>query len=392
MASILAELQNLVSPELRSEMARQTHESDEGLRKATDAAIPAFAATIASRSDDSNFMNQLVSRATGFLADTDATRPIAPVDSSPTDTNAGGWLALLFGQNLSPMTTNLARYAGIRESSASSLLISMAPLVLGYFGRLIRRHNLGATDLAARLRAERPAFEAALPAGFEMPGVRKPFDDTPRAVEDDTRERHEWRRQSWATPLAVLAALAVAGLIWWANQPSSHREMARTNIVATQPKAVGTRGTIEAPLPRPVAKEPSFGFAAGTAEDRLATYLAASTPGTLSVDLNRVNFATGSSTLTPESRAQVENLAAILRAYPKATAVVEGHTDNVGRENANRALSQARAQAVAKALTDAGISDDRVHAEGYGSQKPVADNATAEGRSQNRRVTIEVSR
>jgi len=71
---------------------------------------------------------------------------------------------------------------------------------------------------------------------------------------------------------------------------------------------------------------------------------------------------------------------------------VSGYTDNVGSsEAANLSLSKARAEAVARSLTAAGVAADRVHAAGYGSTKPVADNATEAGRSQNRRVAREVA-
>jgi len=112
----------------------------------------------------------------------------------------------------------------------------------------------------------------------------------------------------------------------------------------------------------------------------------------MTVDLDRVEFVSGSSRLAPRSAAQIGKLAEVLRSYPNASVVVAGHTDNRGREAANLKLSQARAESVTKALTEAGVSASRIRAEGYGSQKPVADNSTLRGRAQNRRVTLEVSR
>ena len=103
-----------------------------------------------------------------------------------------GWLTSLFGQNLSGVANSLGRYAVIRQSSASSLLLMCAPIVVGYLGRLIRTHNLSASELTERMRLERPQIASALPAGFEMPGfVRTPYETT-RAVVDQTRprERH----------------------------------------------------------------------------------------------------------------------------------------------------------------------------------------------------------
>jgi len=111
----------------------------------------------------------------------------------------------------------------------------------------------------------------------------------------------------------------------------------------------------------------------------------------MKVDLDRIGFGMGSATLTPPSQAQIDDIAAILREYPNATVTVAGHTDDLGNEQTNLGLSFARAETVAKALINAGVTADRVHAEGYGSQKPMADNSTALGRAQNRRVTLEVS-
>ncbi len=166
MASILAELRKLVTPELISEASRQTHEPDAAMTRAYDAAIPAYAATIANRSDDHGFMSQLVDLAAA-AADQDPVKSAMRFASSPTGVEtmaAGGWMSSLFGQNLSGVTHRLARYAGIRESSASELLLTCAPLVLGYLGRLIRTQNLSANDLAEQLQRERPHIASALPA------------------------------------------------------------------------------------------------------------------------------------------------------------------------------------------------------------------------------------
>jgi len=400
MASMLAELQKLVTPELLSEVTRQTHESDVAMSKACDAAIPAFAATIANRSDDRGFINQLVNLATGAV-DRDPMGTASRLASSPagTDMNtaAAGWLSTVFGPTLAGLTNSLARYAGIRESSVSSLLMTCAPLVLGYFERLIRSHNLSATDLADRLHAERPYIEAAMPAGFEMPGiVRKPYETTRGAVDETVsgREPRREKRESWSVPLAaLLAAVGIGGLLFWGIDSSRHREVARVNVERAAPSgAVGTRGTFTPPPSRATPTPPSFTYPAGSMEDRLSKYLASPGSGSMNIDLDRVEFVTGSARLTPRSRTQIEKLGVILRSYPMTTVVVAGHTDSRGREAANLRLSRARADAVAKALKDSGVRADRIRAEGYGGQKPVADNSTRAGRQQNRRVTLEVSR
>jgi outer membrane protein OmpA-like peptidoglycan-associated protein len=70
---------------------------------------------------------------------------------------------------------------------------------------------------------------------------------------------------------------------------------------------------------------------------------------------------------------------------------IGGYTDNSGNPDANKQLSQARAEAVCDALEAHGVDRSRVQAEGYGDQHPIADNNTAEGRAKNRRVAILVT-
>ena len=80
----------------------------------------------------------------------------------------------------------------------------------------------------------------------------------------------------------------------------------------------------------------------------------------------------------------------VLNDMPDNRMAVQGHTDNRGSAAYNRELSQRRAQAVVKYLTDKGIAPERLDAKGFGPDRPVATNDTAEGRAQNRRVEFKV--
>ena len=100
-------------------------------------------------------------------------------------------------------------------------------------------------------------------------------------------------------------------------------------------------------------------------------------------------FDTGKSDIKPESTPTLKQIAATLKEHPELKVEVQGHTDNVGKADANLKLSQARADAVKRALTtEYGVSDGQVTAKGYGDTKPAADNTTAEGRANNRRVEL----
>ena len=102
-----------------------------------------------------------------------------------------------------------------------------------------------------------------------------------------------------------------------------------------------------------------------------------------------INFDTGSARIDPSSQALLSDLAALANRCP-GDLRIEGHTDNVGDDNANQQLSEARADAVADALNVAGVSERRLRAIGFGEASPIADNATASGRAANRRIVIQI--
>jgi outer membrane protein OmpA-like peptidoglycan-associated protein len=76
--------------------------------------------------------------------------------------------------------------------------------------------------------------------------------------------------------------------------------------------------------------------------------------------------------------------------YPNVKLRISGHTDSTGNPDKNRELSLARAEAVATYIASKGISRDRLISEGHGADKPIADNATKDGRQQNRRIEFQV--
>ena len=111
----------------------------------------------------------------------------------------------------------------------------------------------------------------------------------------------------------------------------------------------------------------------------------------LIVNMSDVLFDTGRYTLKTNTQISLAKVAGILQAYPGLKLQVEGYTDSVGSDQYNQKLSENRADAVRDFLVTQGVQADNISATGYGKAKPVADNATAQGRSQNRRVNLVVS-
>lgn len=104
-----------------------------------------------------------------------------------------------------------------------------------------------------------------------------------------------------------------------------------------------------------------------------------------------VLFASAKSDLLPAAQAKLNEVAkALTREDPTSKMVVEGHTDSQGADAYNQDLSQRRAQSVRDYLVSRGIGNDRVTAQGFGSSRSIADNASPEGRANNRRVEIVV--
>jgi len=110
---------------------------------------------------------------------------------------------------------------------------------------------------------------------------------------------------------------------------------------------------------------------------------------TLSDD--RVRFSFGQAEVPPEAAAALDDLSNKVRAYDKAVYVeIEGHTDNIGSEEYNLQLGQERAEAVRSYLASKGIPLHAMEVISYGETKPVTENSTPAGRSQNRRVVVRV--
>jgi outer membrane protein OmpA-like peptidoglycan-associated protein len=108
-----------------------------------------------------------------------------------------------------------------------------------------------------------------------------------------------------------------------------------------------------------------------------------------SVTLNNILFDTGKATIKAESEAPLKTVIELLTNDPALALEVQGHTDNTGTKAGNLQLSKDRADAVKAYLVEkGGIAADRLTTAGLGDTAPVADNATEEGRAQNRRVVL----
>ncbi|MBP5351080.1 MAG: OmpA family protein [Fibrobacterales bacterium] len=108
------------------------------------------------------------------------------------------------------------------------------------------------------------------------------------------------------------------------------------------------------------------------------------------IELKDVNFDTGKATLKPGSFAKLDPVAEGMIKNPNVRIEIAGHTDDVGNDESNMKLSQARAEAVRNYLVKKGVPADRLTARGYGETQPKVSNATKEGKAMNRRTEARI--
>jgi len=124
------------------------------------------------------------------------------------------------------------------------------------------------------------------------------------------------------------------------------------------------------------------------AQQELEAMRAKQTDRGMMLTLGNVLFDSGGATLKPGADELVSRLSQFMQSHPDIKVRIEGHTDSIGSDSYNEALSQRRAESVASALENRGISAARIQAVGRGKVAPVAGNDTPAGRQQNRRVEI----
>lgn len=148
-------------------------------------------------------------------------------------------------------------------------------------------------------------------------------------------------------------------------------------FMSPEPAPAAAKTAVVAPAPEPASEAPLGPILITEPTQEMIKYC---------VYLN-IPFEIDKATIRPEYGDEVAKVGDFMKKNPTTTAVIEGYTDEIGSDDYNMQLSQRRAESVVKALvTDFGIDPSRLSAQGYGKTKPVADNATEEGRAKNRRI------
>ncbi|MGL4630405.1 MAG: DUF937 domain-containing protein [Leadbetterella sp.] len=343
----------------------------------------------------------------GMLGDSDKSSGLMSAGS--------GILSSLLGDKLGGIVGAVSSFSGLSSGSTSSIFSFLAPMVMGILGKKVKSDGLGIAGLGDLLTSQKDIVAKALPSGLgsilgmgSLPDLGGAADAMKGAVGSAAGSIKgaasaaipdvdvDGGGFNWKPIILGLLGLGIAFFAWkQCSKPkieSTTTSTADTSAVSTpmdtsSAVAASDKLTLEGGVEL-------AGLNPEGIENKLVAFIKdASKPvdKTSWFNFDNLNFATGSSNLTAESNKQVENIVAILKAYPKVKLKIGGYTDNVGKPESNIKLSAARATTVMNSIVAAGIDKARLEAEGYGQEHPEASNDTEEGRAKNRRIAVRVT-
>lgn len=334
-------------------------------------------------------------------------------------TRGSDMLKGLFGANMANLSGLISKFSGIQPSSADSLMNMATPAVLGVVGKHAIDTKMSAGSFLSFLNSQKHHIMNAVPSGLNLASILGLGSLTgigsqllgkvseysgnvshgiSKAIHTEEKKTDSGRRWlPWILgTLAILILIALLsrgcnGLDKTSSVSPIDTVAKAIDSVIAQPVVAAVRESFKVKLPDGV----ELNAYKGGIEDQLVMFL--NDPATVAgkniwFDFDNLNFNTGSAEITQESMAQVKNISAILKAYPKLKIKIGGYTDKTGDEHSNLKLSRSRANAVAAALKAEGSNMGQVTgAEGYGSKfaKAAAD-APDDERQKDRRIAIGV--
>ncbi|SIT10302.1 OmpA family protein [Chryseobacterium ureilyticum] len=405
-----------LGPALVSQAASQFGESESGISKAIGGLLPAVVGGLANNADNPGVVDAITkASSSGILGNL-----LGGSSSNPIITSL---LSSLFGDKVGGLVNSIASFSGISNTSAGSLLNLVTGATVGTVGKYAADNNLGASGISSLLNDQKGIISSLLPAGLSLAsfglGAENWFGQAKETVSSVTstakdniaegvataRENvsegaREVREQfnnnndnqgggsiwKWLLPLLLLIA---AGYFLWKQcekKETTTTMSSSTDSTGTSTDTASATTSTPATTATPAAKTDENidlngvmlkGYKGGM-EDQMISFLksdgykSAADDAALKdkwYDFDHVNFKMGSSTeLEAGSQGQLDNLVAILKAFPDSKIKIGGYTDKTGNEASNVKLSQARADYIKAALGKAGVGAQVLGAEGYGSK------------------------
>ncbi|ASZ13629.1 OmpA family protein [Chitinophaga pendula] len=429
---LLETVKNLFTGEVVGKAADQLGESEGGIQKALGGIVPTVLAGLLNKAGGTP------GEAAGAL---DIAKEAAGADTQHSifhalTNNAGGLagqgidlLGRLFGDKVSSIAGMISSFAGIKSTSAQALLSAAAPAALGVAGQYANQHNLGPSGFTEFLNSQKDKILSAVPGGFNLAGLLglgnlgelgKRLGGLTGHVADGVRDtagrvtgaatgaanKASGNRWLWSLILILAAIILLWYLMKGCGGKHSTDSVTTTDSTVT---AAHSGDSVAAPgVAAPAASEAVreniqvtlpdgtvLDAYKGGIEDQLVQFLkddSKSAGKDVWFDFDNLNFKTNSAEITDESKKQVTNIAAILKAFPKVKIKIGGYTDKSGDDAVNLRISQSRAEAVDNELKRLhAAAGQLLGAEGYGSKFAKASaNAPDEERKKDRHISISV--
>jgi OOP family OmpA-OmpF porin len=421
-------LKNEVSDKVISSLSQKAGVSEDQVKTGFSAGIPAILAGILKNGagGNSGFLGNIMSGITGSSPDNNPTDLLSGSEDSLLE-KGKSLLGGLFGNDTNAVTNSLSSSTGLSPEKSTGLLAMIAPLVTGFISKIMASNGWNFKDLLGKIFESKADITAALPQGLgdslglaniKMPEVNIPKVEIPKAPPLTYGTVQEPKSGGgflkWLIPILIVLIAA-----WWLMSRSGCNETkmegmtdtlsTRVDSIGSSIEAIGSRidsslgklneaGDFVRDLGATISKKLPDGaeisIAENSIENKLISFIEDKdkpVDKTTWFTFDRLYFETGKTTLKPESQEQLKNMAAILKAYPNVHLKMGGYTDNTGDASLNKTLSNDRANAAMQELVKLGIDANRLSAEGYGPEHPIASNDTPEGRAKNRRIDVRVS-
>ncbi|WP_312400005.1 OmpA family protein [Chryseobacterium sp.] len=427
--NIIDLIKGQLGPALVSQAASQFGESESGISKAIGGLLPAVVGGLANNSDNPNVLDAIKNASSnGILGNL-----IGDSATSPWITTL---LSSIFGDKLSGLVNSIATYAGISHSTSNSLLNLVTGATVGSVGKYAADNNLDQSGISSLLNDQKGIVSTLLPAGLSlaslnvgdwakgyafdndkdainMPTQEAPVEQPKIQVTRSTAETGTFPDRNtneggsiwkWLLPLLLLIA---AGYFLWKQCEKKETTTTTTVNDSTGTVTETTTVTSDSAGTTTVTKVDENIDLNGTAlkgykggmEDQMIMFLKsdgyknAADDSVLKdkwYDFDHVNFKTGSSNqLEAGSEGQLQNLVAILKAYPDAKIKIGGYTDKTGNEATNLKISKDRATFIKDWLGKQGVGSQVLDAEGYGSKFAKVDaKATDAERAIDRKMSV----
>lgn len=380
--SMFASLLNTIDSRSVSDVARATAQPEQSVSRALESCVAAVFGGLASKSGDTGFLKRILDMAPGGASWSQMAASAAD-PNSPLMGTGHRLLGALFGSGENAVTSAISRAHNLPLASTGSLLTMAAPMVTSFINKQVHDHGMTMSSLASTLQSESATIQSALPSGLKevfWPSAVGAAAVSPVIAQAVRRER----RFNWLIPALICSGIGIllAIVLTRPHYPT---------VGQFPPVRYGEASRVAIP---PACTLPSnVSVRQGGPASRLLAYMrnpAANPLGPTGLNWNAA-FNTGSATLLPSDRANLNDLAAVVKNCSNVHMTIVGFTDNIGNAEANLRLSRARAASVVAALQSRGVPADRLTAEGRGEQQPIASNSTPEGRARNRRVDILVT-